>query len=170
MNQNKFGDIILEDSELFDLIYKKDLNINFIKVSKSLADQFNSAVNSNADYFNQLQTVDNYISSINEFDQVRQNNWLLKYDTDVDLKSILYDQCHTDQEKQRVDQEWDLFVKYDLINLLHFLRHLVKLMRQNNIVWGLGRGSSVSSFILYLLGVHKINSIKYNLDINEFLK
>jgi hypothetical protein len=43
-------------------------------------------------------------------------------------------------------------------------------MRENKIVWGVGRGSSVASYVLFLIGVHKINSIKYNLDINEFLK
>jgi DNA polymerase III alpha subunit len=43
-------------------------------------------------------------------------------------------------------------------------------MRENDIVWGVGRGSSVASYTLYLIGVHKIDSIKYELDINEFLK
>jgi DNA polymerase III alpha subunit len=43
-------------------------------------------------------------------------------------------------------------------------------MRENKIVWGVGRGSSVASYVLYLIGIHKINSLKYNLDINEFLR
>ena len=42
-------------------------------------------------------------------------------------------------------------------------------MGENKIVWGVGRGSSVSSYILYLLGVHKVNSIKYGLNITDFL-
>jgi len=43
-------------------------------------------------------------------------------------------------------------------------------MRKNNLVWGVGRGSSVSSYLLYLIGVHKVDSYKYRLDIKEFLK
>jgi len=43
-------------------------------------------------------------------------------------------------------------------------------MRKNNLVWGIGRGSSVASYVLYLIGVHKVDSVKYNLDIKEFLK
>ena len=35
---------------------------------------------------------------------------------------------------------------------------------------GVGRGSSVASYILYLIGVHRIDSIKYNLDWKEFLR
>jgi DNA polymerase III alpha subunit len=43
-------------------------------------------------------------------------------------------------------------------------------MKENKIVWGVGRGSSVASYVLYLIGVHRIDSIKYDLDIREFLK
>jgi DNA polymerase III alpha subunit len=50
------------------------------------------------------------------------------------------------------------------------MKYLVDTLRKNNVVWGVGRGSSVASYILYLIGVHKVDSIKYNLDINEFLK
>ena len=57
-----------------------------------------------------------------------------------------------------------------MIDLLCYLKYLVDTMREHNIVWGVGRGSSVASYCLYLLGVHKIDSIKYELDIREFLK
>ena len=43
-------------------------------------------------------------------------------------------------------------------------------MKQNNLIWGVGRGSSVASYVLYLLGVHRIDSLHYNLDIAEFLR
>jgi DNA polymerase III alpha subunit len=57
-----------------------------------------------------------------------------------------------------------------MFDLLFYLKYLVDTMRENKIVWGVGRGSSVASYVLYLIGVHKIDSIKYELDINEFLK
>jgi len=43
-------------------------------------------------------------------------------------------------------------------------------LRKNNIVWGVGRGSSVASYVLFLLGVHKIDSMYYELSVDEFLK
>jgi len=48
--------------------------------------------------------------------------------------------------------------------------YFVDTLRKHNILWGVGRGSSVSSYILYLIGIHRIDSIKYNLNIGEFLK
>jgi len=76
----------------------------------------------------------------------------------------------TDEEKLRVDMEIELYKKFNLYTVLKYLVYLVDLMRQNNIVWGVGRGSSVSSYVLFLIGIHKVDSIKYNLDINEFLR
>jgi DNA polymerase-3 subunit alpha len=58
----------------------------------------------------------------------------------------------------------------DLFPLLRYLKYLVDTMRNNNVVWGVGRGSSVASFVLYKMGVHRINSLYYDLDPAEFLK
>ena len=57
-----------------------------------------------------------------------------------------------------------------MMDVLQFLKYMVDTLRENNIVWGVGRGSSVASYVLYLLGVHKVNSIKYDLDPTEFLR
>jgi DNA polymerase III alpha subunit len=54
--------------------------------------------------------------------------------------------------------------------LLQYLKYLVDTMRKNNIIWGVGRGSSVASYVLYLIGIHRINSLYYDLSIDEFLK
>jgi len=63
-----------------------------------------------------------------------------------------------------------LFQERGLFPLLRYLKYLVDTMRANNVVWGVGRGSSIASFVLFLLGVHRINSLYYDLSIDEFLK
>ena len=62
------------------------------------------------------------------------------------------------------------FEKRDMLNLLRYMIYLVDYMRDNKIVWGVGRGSSVASFVLYLVGVHRINPIQFDLDWREFLR
>jgi len=76
----------------------------------------------------------------------------------------------TDDEKQRIAIEMTMFEERKMMNVLRFLIYLVDSMRKNKIVWGVGRGSSVASYVLFLIGIHKVNSLKYNLDIKEFLK
>ena len=73
-------------------------------------------------------------------------------------------------EWNRVREEYAEFEKRGLVDLLKYMIYLVDYMRENNIVWGVGRGSSVSSYVLFLIGVHKIDSLKYNLDWREFLR
>jgi DNA polymerase III alpha subunit len=63
-----------------------------------------------------------------------------------------------------------MFVQYGMYDLLVYLKYLVDTMRAHNVVWGVGRGSSVASFVLYKMGVHRINSLYYDLDPAEFLK
>jgi len=73
-------------------------------------------------------------------------------------------------ETGRVEMELDMFEERGLFPILQLLIYIIDKMRKHNLVWGVGRGSSVSSYLLYILGVHKVNSYKYNLDIKEFLK
>lgn len=76
----------------------------------------------------------------------------------------------TAETLQRVEFELELFEAKNLFPVLQMLIYIVDTMKRNNIVWGVGRGSSVASYCLYLLEVHRIDSIKYNLDIREFLR
>jgi DNA polymerase III alpha subunit len=88
----------------------------------------------------------------------------------MDIAKYVLELCQTDEELQRVGQELLLFQERDMFDLLKYLKYLVDTMRENNIVWGVGRGSSVSSYILFLIGIHRINSLYYDLSIDEFLK
>lgn len=88
----------------------------------------------------------------------------------MDIAEWVLSQCTNEEQLQRTGQELLMFQDRNLFDLLKFLKYLVDTMRKNNIVWGVGRGSSVASYVLYLIGVHKIDSIYYQLDIEEFLK
>ena len=72
--------------------------------------------------------------------------------------------------KARVEMELTEFEARKLFPVLRIMIYIIETMRKNNLVWGVGRGSSVASYVLYLIGVHKVDSLKYNLDIKEFLK
>ena len=106
-----------------------------------------------------------------DFHKQNQNNWNMpnKY-KNMDIAKYILDLCKTDAELQRVGKELLLYQERGMFNLLCFLVYMVDVMRDNNVVWGVGRGSSVASYVLYLIGIHKINSLYYDLDIEEFLR
>lgn len=108
---------------------------------------------------------------VGEYHAARSDIWFIpkKYIT-VDILEFLLEKCHTEEERARVILEYDLFDEHGLVILLKFFVYMVDHFRENNIIWGVGRGSSVASYVLYLIGVHRIDSIKYNLDLTEFFK
>lgn len=108
---------------------------------------------------------------VEDFDKQSQDNWYMPIEYyDLDIAKWVLDCCKTDEELQRVGQELMLFQERDMFPLLRYCKYLVDTMREKNVVWGVGRGSSVSSYVLYLIGIHRINSLYYDLDISEFLK
>jgi len=75
-----------------------------------------------------------------------------------------------EENYDRCFEELEEFNQRDLMPLLKYMVYFVSLMKENKIVMGVGRGSSVASYVLYLIGVHKVDSIKYNLDYKEFFR
>jgi len=105
------------------------------------------------------------------FDGVCQSEWFMPSDYKaLDVQNWVLNKCTTDKEIARCAEELIEFKKRDMNNLLRYMIYLVDFMRENNIVWGVGRGSSVASYVLYLIGVHKIDSIQYGLDWREFMR
>ena len=87
----------------------------------------------------------------------------------MDIEDYLVNQCPK-ENYDRLIQELKEYRQRNLLDLLKQMKYIVDTLRKNNIVWGVGRGSSVASYVLFLLGVHKIDSVKYNLPLEEFFK
>jgi len=174
MKYDVYGQAYTTESELCDLLYQNpELDISRFMVDDPAA--FNHAVSKTYSEFKSLQKYlpINYKEEVplELFDSIKQETWSMpdEYKT-LDIATYILGLCTTDAELQRVGEELLLYQERKLFNLLRYLRYFVDTMRKNNIVWGLGRGSSTASYILYLLGVHKINSLYYDLPIEEFLK
>jgi len=118
-----------------------------------------------------IQLYNELSTDLENFDNSNQSNWLMpKEYIDMDIAQYVLNLCETDYELQRVGEELIMFQERDMFPLLRYCKYLVDTMRKNNVVWGVGRGSSVSSYVLFLIGIHRINSLFYDLSIDEFLK
>ncbi len=102
--------------------------------------------------------------------ELDSSNWLIpKEYRNLDIEEFLVNACPK-ENYDRLIKELDLYRENNMMPVLNAMKYIVDTLRANNIVWGVGRGSSVASYVLYLIGVHKIDSIKYNLPIEEFFK
>ena len=166
---NDYGDCIFSEQDAVDLLYT-DPNFDLTKLFFEDTASFNSTVHNLGLDFPQLKQAPQR-DDLKSFDEQNINNWHMPENYyNINVLQWLLDKCQTDDEKLRVQTEYDLFEKKKFVKVLRFLIYFVDTLRANNIVWGVGRGSSVSSFCLFLIGVHKINPMLYNLDITEFLR
>lgn len=173
MIQNNFGEMVFNESDLCDLIMQ-GCDINSLK---------HVVVDSTVDLEKLAMFVErpeslltwtfpyNQGISVPEFHLTQQMNWHMpKEYKQMDIAEYILGLCNNEVELQRCGSELLLYQERDLFNLLRYLKYLVDVMTEHRLIWGVGRGSSVASFVLYKLGVHRINSLYYNLDINEFLR
>ena len=166
---NETGDCIFTEEDAIDLLYTNP-DFDIAKLFFKTTEQYNNSIKGTGVDFEQLQTVPKR-STPAKVDETNIANWYMpqKY-YDLNVLEWLLNKCQNDTEKKRIQQEYLLFEKKKFIKVLQFLIYFIDTLRANNIVWGVGRGSSVASFCLFLIGVHKINPLQYNLDITEFLR
>lgn len=101
---------------------------------------------------------------------------------DLNVKEIVYrrlkmefDQNNftTDEENVRIERVKSELVTWEergLMNVLRLLMYVVDTFIETDTIWGTGRGSSCCSYVLYLVGVHDVDSIHYDLDIKDFFR
>ncbi len=166
---NEHGDVIFSEEDAIDLLYT-DPDFDITKLYFTDIDKYSQSLKTLGIDLPVINTVPNR-SHPELFDKENCEQWHMpdKY-YKINVLEWLLEKCQTDEEKMRVQIEYSLFEKKKFIRVLQFLIYFVDRLRENNIVWGVGRGSSVASFCLFLIGVHKINPMLYNLDITEFLR
>ena len=170
LNTDIYDRTILSERDVCDHLYiNPKLNYNSIEL-KSAA-RYNLAIDSLYLDWPKLKQLEEIAVDPAEWHEANQNTWFMPDEyKNMDIAKWLLDLCRNETELQRTGAELIMYAERDLLDLLRYLKYFVDTLRANNIVWGVGRGSSVASFVLYLIGVHKINSITYNLDIEEFIR
>lgn len=105
-----------------------------------------------------------------EIPEFNEHWFMPEYYQNLDVIEYFSNKVTTDIEIKRVAEELDLFFESDNIDLLKYCIYLGDVIKENRIVTGVGRGSSVSVYLFYLAGLHKVDSNKYNLDYRDFFK
>tara|TARA_B100001057_G_scaffold491730_1_gene582579 strand:- start:4879 stop:5391 length:513 start_codon:yes stop_codon:yes gene_type:complete len=170
MKTDEYGLIYYTEDELFKSLYSNpDINLDGFCVLDP--DQFNSSADSLYSEGPRLSKITKPTIGVDEFDKQNQKNWHMPNEyKELDIAKVILDSCNNDDEIQRCGEELLMYSERNLMDLLRFLKYLVDTVNNNSIVMGVGRGSSVASFVLYKLGVHKVNSMYYDLDVGEFLR
>lgn len=171
MIQDKFGQMVFDESDIVELIMcgLDPAGLDHMIVDHSVDLETAATVLENVPKlvaYSELVDV-----GVEEFDRQCQNRWHMPDEyLSMDIAEHVLSLCENEQQLQRCGTELLLFQERNLFDLLRYLKYLVDVMTENHVIWGVGRGSSVASYVLYKLGVHRIDSLFYELDAEEFLR
>jgi len=166
---DEYGQSVYDDDDIFESLMRDEFKYD--QPGPFLVQ------NSNIDATNRLLGYNAFIKyeksdiSVQAFDELNQAKWFMPdVYKEMDIAKHILELCDNDAELQRCGQELILYQDRGLFDLLRYLTFFVNTMEKHNIIWGVGRGSSVASFILYKLRIHRINSMFYGLEIEDFLR
>lgn len=168
MRLDKYSNPIFNEQDLVDALYKGQLVSADMFVDRSNeVDKLEAT--SGLKFWLPL---DEYDIPLEEYDAAMQADWQMPDSyKNMDIEEWIWSQTPPwDPQHTRVTEELAEFKARNMLDLLRWLKYFVDTCEKENIVWGVGRGSSVASYILFLIGVHSVDSIKYNLDWQEFLR
>jgi len=169
MRLDKYSNPIFNEKDLFDAIYAghrfnvdDTMLVERTEEIKNLETQIG---------FKFLEPYETHFE-VSDYDSACQSNWNMPDDyKTLDIEAWLYEQAPPwDPEHTRLEEELKAYKARNMLDLLRWLKYFVDTCSKEQVVWGVGRGSSVASYVLYLIGVHSIDPIKYNLDWQEFLR
>ena len=172
MKTNKHGEQIYSEDDLCNLIMQgfNPSDLDGIIVDKPINLETAALMLENVPLLVNYDELFEELST-EEFDHRCQSRWFMPDEyMNMDIAEHVISLCESDAELQRCGQELLLYQERNLFNLLKYLKYLVDTMTKHNLIWGVGRGSSVASYVLYKLGVHRIDSLHYDLDPSEFLR
>jgi DNA polymerase III alpha subunit len=174
MKTDNLGIPRFSNRDLIDMIYSGNADkVHVVLCDKNDdVDKFNVAMEEQG--LNKLQKYIPLDVDQKTFDGVCQSEWFMPDEyKDINVYEYVLGKAETpcpQHVQDRIWEELDAFRERGMRDLLRYMIYLVDYMREHDIVWGVGRGSSVASYVLYLIGVHKVNSIQFDLDWREFLR
>ena len=169
MRLDKYSNPIFSEQDLFDALYQ---GYEFSADDTVLVERTDSIKELEKQVgFKFLEPYETHFE-VSDYDSACQSSWNMpeEYRT-MDIEAWVREQGPPwDPQHSRIEEELAEYRARNMLDLLRWLKYFVDNCSKNNVVWGIGRGSSVASYVLYLIGVHNIDSIKYNLDWREFLR
>lgn len=153
--------LLRQDAIDLSKIYVKEIN-NEVKNFNKLTG-FNLSIKTKVDDFSTGFTIPDEYKRID----LKAHIFNLLYD---ETSRYQYTESEIDERIERVFSEYEKIRELNLEMLFKTMIFLIDLMNENKVVWGVGRGSSCASYILYLMDLHKVDPVKYGIDHLDFFR
>lgn len=112
-------------------------------------------------------------------DDVKEIKWAMFDMTETEIIDEIIDRCkngkhadlmNDDAYMNRIEQELVEVVNEQQEGFILSVAMICDTLDQNGILRGFGRGSSCASLLLFMLGVHDVDPVMYDIPMSEFFK
>lgn len=76
----------------------------------------------------------------------------------------------SEEQEDRIIEELEYFDRTNNITFLIKCRELIDQFKEDGVVWGVGRGSSCASVVLFILEVNDIDPLRFDIPFSELSK
>lgn len=73
-----------------------------------------------------------------------------------------------DEAVVRIAAEYEQIEKRGMVEFMRTIIYVLDTFRKNEIIWGVGRGSSCACYILFVLGLHSVDCVQHQIPLEEF--
>jgi hypothetical protein len=141
------------------IIQRKDINgVKAVDSFDSRLYEFRSGVNISG------ELIDVHVSPAAVSESVDYFEWILAIIQKSDRFS------GAGEEVERILEEVEFFSKHNHLPFLKKVYELIQRFKHENVLWGVGRGSSCASYVLFLLEIHDVNALRYKIPFSELSK
>ena len=84
------------------------------------------------------------------------------------LIAIDYDEVTQERAALRIQTELDEIEARGMVEFMKTIIYVLDTFREKDIFWGVGRGSSCACYILFILGLHCVDCVKFDVPMSEF--
>jgi len=72
------------------------------------------------------------------------------------------------QALERVALELEQVEIFGMVEFMRTVIYVLDMLRAHDVVWGVGRGSSCASYLLFIIGLHAVDCVRFDVPYEEF--
>jgi len=145
---NQFNEMVVDENDLVEGLLQGKNTTRIVTKDLEKIDDYN--------HFCSLFKIENAIEyetpsdkHSDKYSYKNADSWSMPSEyKQLDIVNYLIGKVTSDVQRERVQLELTEFEKREMLPMLQFLVYMVATLKHNNILWGVGRGSSVSSYIV----------------------
>jgi hypothetical protein len=90
--------------------------------------------------------------------------------TDLCSDALVEQQLVTPEYTNRLIWELQRMEEKEMFPFVRCLLYVTYQFKEKGVVWGVGRGSSCASLVMFLLDINRVDPVKYDIPAEEFFK